>query len=108
MNKKFEEQNAASLERQRTQEDKETPKFDLSHLGMNGNDEVYITEDVVKDLEQEIKSDYHKSFCPDGFFWGQQWQEAAVEEYKSQDLKFLNFCKRAIKDGRTVVYSCSW
>ena len=28
----------------------------MSHLGMNGYDEVYITEDVVKDLEEEIKS----------------------------------------------------
>ena len=27
----------------------------MSHLGMNGYDEVYITEDVVKDLEEEIK-----------------------------------------------------
>jgi hypothetical protein len=97
------------MNKQREEEkDKEFNPMDMSHLGMNGYDEVYITEDVVKDLEEEIKSNYPHSFCADGFFWGQQFQEEAVKEYKSQDLKFLKFCKEAIKDGKTVVYTCSW
>ena len=59
MNKKFEEQNAEQLKKQREQEkDKEFNPLDMSHLGMNGYDEVYITEDVVKDLEKEVKSNY--------------------------------------------------
>ena len=88
-----------------------TPQFNdssITTLGFNAGDEVYITEDVVKDLEEEVKSNYHNSFCADGFFWGQQFQEESVKEYKSQDLKFLKFCKEAIKDGKTVVYTCSW
>jgi len=109
MNKVFEEQNQEQLNKQREQEkDKEFNPMDMSHLGFNAGDEVYITEDVVKDLEEEIKSNYHNSFCADGFFWGQQFQEESVKEYKSQDLKFLKFCKEAIKDGKTVVYTCSW
>ena len=53
--------------------------MDLSHLGFNAGDEVYITEDVVKELETEYKTDYHNSFCSDGFFWGQQFQEECCE-----------------------------
>ena len=109
MNKMFEKQNQEQLKKQREQEnDKDFNPFDMSHLGINCYDEVYITKDVVKDLEEEIKSNYHHSFCADGFFWGQQFQEESVKEYKSQDLKFLKFCKEAIKDGKTVVYTCSW
>ncbi len=109
MNRMFEVQNQEQLKKQREQEkDKEFNPMDMSHLGFNAGDEVYITEDVVKDLEEEVKSNYHRSFCSDGFFWGQQFQEESVKEYKSQDLKFLKFCKEAIKDGKTVVYTCSW
>ena len=109
MNKKFEEQNAEEIKKKEEKEqDKEFNPFDMSHLGMNGHDEVYITEDVVKDLEEEVKSNYHNSFTPDGFFWGQQFQEESVKEYKSQDLKFLKFCEQAIKDKKTVVYTSSW
>jgi hypothetical protein len=109
MNRMFQKQNAAKLKKQREeQKDEEFNPFDMSHLGMNGYDEVYITDDVVKELGEEIESKYHHSFCSDGFFWGQQFQEEAVREYKSQDLKFLKFCKEAIKKGKTVVYTCSW
>ena len=109
MNKMFEKQNEVKLKKEQEKEkDKEFNPFDMSHLGMNGYDEVYITEDVVKELEEEVKSNFHNSFTPDGFFWGQQFQEQSVKEYKAQDLKFLKFCKQAIKDNKTVVYTCSW
>jgi hypothetical protein len=109
MNNKFEEQNAEALKKQREKEkDKEKDFFDLGHLGMNGYDELYITEDIVKDLEAEWKNNYHMSFCSDGFFWGQQFQEEAVNEYKSQDKEFIDWCKEMIKQKKTVVYTCSW
>ena len=62
MNKKFEEQNQEQLKKRTREkiEDKDFNPFDMSHLGMNGYDEVYITEDVVKDLEKEIKSTMSK------------------------------------------------
>ena len=60
MNKKFEEQNAEQIKKQEEKEkDKEFNPFDMSHLGMNGHDEVYITEDVVSDLEKEVKSNFY-------------------------------------------------
>ena len=59
--------------------------FNLSHLGFNAGEVVYMTEEVVKDLEEAIKTDYHKYFASDGFFWGQQFQEHSVKEYKKQE-----------------------
>ena len=111
MNNKFAEQNAEAIKRQEEldkKKKKKDPFFDLGHLGMNGYDELYITEEIVKDLEAEWKDNYHHSFCSDGFFWGQQFQEEAVKEYKSQDKKFIEWCKEMIKNKQVVVYTCSW
>ena len=110
MNNKFAEQNAEALKRQEEldKKKKKDPFFDLGHLGMNGDDELYITEEIVKDLEKEWKENYHSSFCSDGFFWGQQFQEESVKEYKSQDKEFIDWCKEMIKNKKTVVYMCSW
>jgi len=109
MNKMFQLQNKEMLLKKAKENlSKEFNPFDMEHLGMNGDDKVYITDDVVKELSKEIKSSYYNSFTPDGFFWGQQFQEESVKEYKSQDLKFLKFCEQAIKDKKTVVYTCSW
>jgi hypothetical protein len=111
MSNKFAEQNAEAIKRQEELDKKKKKKdsfFDLGHLGMNGDDELYITEEIVRELEAEWKDNYHRSFCSDGFFWGQQFQEEAVKEYKSQDKKFIEWCKEAIKNKQVVVYTCSW
>ena len=81
--------------------------------GIDGiKNKIHPGESFDKDLyelpPEEVKSNFHNSFTPDGFFWGQQFQEQSVKEYKAQDLMFLKFCKQAIKDGKTVVYTCSW
>jgi nucleoid-associated protein YejK len=82
--------------------------FSLDHLGFNAGEVVYMTEEVVKDLEEAIKNDYHAYFASDGFFWGQQFQEHSVKEYKKQDKEFLDFCKWALKNKKVVEYECSW
>ena len=82
---------------------------DLQHLGFNGGQGgVTITEDVIKDLEEAIKNDYYSYFASDGFFWGQQFQEEAVKEYKAQDKKFIKWAKEQLKAGRSIGYDCSW
>ena len=49
---------------------------DLQHLGFNaGEGGVKITEELIKELEEEIKHGYWNCFASDGFFWGQQCQE---------------------------------
>ena len=82
---------------------------DLQPLGFNGGQGgVTITEEVVKDLEEAIKNDYWDHFATDGFFWGQQFQEEQVKEYKAQDKKFLEWCKKRLKEKKDIGYDCSW
>ena len=82
---------------------------DLQHLGFNGGQGgVTIPEEVVKDLEEAIKNDYWDHFATDGFFWGQQFQEEQVKEYKAQDKKFLEWCKQRLKEKKDIGYDCSW
>jgi len=79
------------------------------NLGFNaGEGGVKITEDIVERLEKEYDNNFKKSFCPDGFFWGQQFQEEQVKEYKAQDKKFLEWCKKMLKEGKEIGYDCSW
>ena len=80
----------------------------LGHLGFNSGDEVYITEEVVKELETSWKNDYSDNFCSDGFFWGQQFQEESVKENKDYDKEFIDWCKEQIKNKQTPIYTCSW
>ena len=82
---------------------------DLQHLGFNaGEGGVKITEELIKELEEQIKNDYWDCFASDGFFWGQQFQEQAVKEYKAQDKKFIKWAKEQLKAGRQIGYDCSW
>ena len=82
---------------------------DLQHLGFNGGQGgVTITEDLIKDLEEAIKNDYWNYFASDGFFWGQQFQEESVKEYKEQDTEFLQWCKDELSNGNIPEYYCSW
>ena len=89
------------------EENKDEP-FNMSHLGFNAGEVVYMTEEVVKDLEKAIKDDYYSYFAHDGFFWGQQFQETSMNEYRKQDEMFLEFCKEALKNKQVVEYECSW
>ena len=99
MSAKWEEQNQAH----------EGHEGNLAHLGFNAGDgAVYITDEVLKDLKKAIDTDFKDYVAEDGFFWGQQFQEESVKEYKEQDIKFLKFCEQAINDKKVVEYWCSW
>ena len=104
--RKWEQQNEAEQKKRNSR--LSSHPMVLAHLGFNAGDEVYITEEVVKELEEEIKNNYHNCFCPDGFFWGQQFQEQSVKEYKAQDKKFIAWCKEQIKNKQVPIYTCSW
>ena len=104
--RKWREQNQA--EQKKRDKRLTSHPMDLAHLGFNSGDEVYITEEVVKELEETYKQNYHDNFCSDGFFWGQQFQEESVKEYKNQDKKFIDWCKEQIKNKRVPIYCCSW
>ena len=81
----------------------------LISLGFNGGEGgVKITEDIVKRLEEQHKNNFFDCFAPDGFFWGQQFQEEQVKEYKAQDKEFIAWCKKMLKEGKEIGYDCSW
>ena len=79
----------------------------LAHLGFNGGP-VNITNEILDRLEKAIKDGYWDYFANDGFFWGQQFQEDSVKEYKELDKQFLRAARKALKAGREVTYNCSW
>ena len=79
------------------------------NLGFNAGDvPVEMTKEVVDKLEEAIKNNYKDYVAEDGFFWGQQYQEETVEEYREQDLDFLADCKKALDNNDTILYECSW
>ena len=95
--------------KQNKDKEKNNTVDDLQHLGFNGGQGgVTITEEVVKDLEEAIKNDYWDHFAHDGFFWGQQFQEEQVKEYKAQDKKFLEWCKKRLKEKKEIGSDGSW
>lgn len=76
-------------------------------LGFNGGP-VVINEDVLNKLEKAIDSDYQDYIATDGFFWGQQYQEEQVNNYKEIDKQFLQWCKKQVSKGNVPEYHCSW
>jgi len=77
------------------------------NLGFNGGP-VIINEDVLNKLEKAIDSDYQDYIATDGFFWGQQYQEEQVINYKERDKQFLQWCKDQVSKGNIPEYHCSW
>ena len=47
-------------------------------------------------------------FCSDGMFWGHQFQEDAMREYKDQDLDFCAQAIEWIQEGKEVYYTSWW
>jgi hypothetical protein len=82
-----------------------------SGLRMDGKHDygevMFLEKQDIEELQKLVENN-DLPFCPDGFFWGQQFQEESMKEYKELDLKF---CKQALKwldEGKKVWYDCSW
>ena len=100
---------AREYKKQNPKEDTNAHSGNIDGLGFNGDDhKVVITQDVLKRLKEAIKNDYSDYFASDGFFWGQQFQEEQVKEYKKMDLQFVKWCKKGLEKGEVIEYSCSW
>jgi len=99
----------AKMYNEQNKDKKHNTVSDLQHLGFNGGQGgVKITEDVVKKLEEAFKNNYYDYFAPDGFFWGQQFQEEQVNEYKAQDEEFIKWAKEQLEAKKDIGYDCSW
>jgi hypothetical protein len=90
--------------------DKKPDAENMMHsLGFNGGEGgVKITKEVIEKLKIAVESKYYDYFAPDGFFWGQQYQEEQVKEYEKQDKKFIEWCERQLEAGKNIGYDCSW
>jgi hypothetical protein len=75
---------------------------------MNGNDELVLTKEIIRELRKEVDSDFRDSFCSGGFFWGHQFQEEACKEYKKRDEQFCDWALAQMEKGEEVIYTCSW
>jgi len=94
----------AAMYKEQTPEEIDEDDF---NLGFNGGP-VIINEDVLNKLEKAIDSDYKNYIATDGFFWGQQYQEEQVKNYKKIDKQFLQWCKDQLSKGNVPEYHCSW
>lgn len=73
----------------------------------NGGDILYLERDDIETLLKLVEQD-NLPFCPDGFFWGHQFQEESMREYKQQDIEFCKDALQWIDSGLEVWYDCSW
>ena len=81
----------------------------MNGLGFNGGEGgVKITKEVIEKLKIAIESKYYDYFAPDGFFWGQQYQEEQDKGYEKQDKKFIEWCEEQLEAGKNIGYDCSW
>ena len=70
--------------------------------------EVELQFDDIDRLQEAIDTGYIEYFCEGGFFWGHQFQEDSAEQYKKQDLEFVEFAKIELSKGNKIRYRCSW
>ena len=70
--------------------------------------ELPLNEEQLLELQEAINNKYYDHFCDGGFFYGHQFQEESVEEYREQDNKFVDQALAHIKAGGDVIYLCSW
>ena len=76
-------------------------------IGSFNAENLELFEEDIKTLRELIAKD-ELPFCPDGFFWGHQYQEEAMREYKEQDLLFCTTALQWLAEGKKVFYSCWW
>ena len=89
-----------------TKKGEETP---LGVMGsdFNGGNILWLLEEDIFKLQDAVKTE-NLPFCPDGFFWGHEFQEESMREYKNQDLEFCEKALKWLREGKNVFYDCSW
>jgi len=68
---------------------------------------LVLNKEDILELQKAIKGD-NLPFCDGGFFWGHQFQEESMKEYKEYDLKFCEDALQWIEEGKEVWYDCWW
>ena len=70
--------------------------------------ELELDEEDIKELRKAILSGFKDCRSDGGMFYGHQFQDESVKEYREDDLKFCDEAIKAIERGETVIYSCWW
>lgn len=87
--------------------------FMMQEANPGGSDDINckaleLTMDIINKLEQAINNEYADYFCSGGFFWGHQWQEETAKHYKNNDLAFVDWARKKIRQDVKVFYTCSY
>tara|TARA_Y100001972_G_scaffold46573_1_gene57446 strand:- start:43 stop:417 length:375 start_codon:yes stop_codon:yes gene_type:complete len=61
----------------------------------------------IAELDQRIQTNQMPR-SQGGFFYGHQFQDESEEEYKDQDIAFVEWAKAELEQGNKVIYSCWW
>ena len=69
-------------------------------------EDLHLDENDSKDLRRAVMSGFKDCRSDGGFFYGHQYQDMAMEEYKDDDLRFCDEAMQAMERGETVVYFC--
>jgi hypothetical protein len=74
---------------------------------LNCNDLELTIADIDR-LEEAWDIEFAKNKSEGGLFYGHQVQVDQVQNYRDEDLDFIEAAKSAIQEGKQVVYSCWW
>ena len=69
--------------------------------------ELELDEKTISELEERIQTNQMPR-SQGGFFYGHQFQDESEEEYKDQDIAFVEWARAELKKGNKVIYSCWW
>ena len=85
----------------------EDAPFGVMGSDFNCGSPINLTREDITTLLKLVEND-DLPFCPDGFFWGHQFQEQSCKDYKEQDLAFCVDALQWLDEGKEVFYECSW
>jgi hypothetical protein len=70
--------------------------------------DLYLDEEDIEDLRKAILSGFKDCRSDGNLFYGHEYQDESVKDYREQDLNFCDQAMKAIERGETVIYSCWW
>ena len=87
-------------------EQKFVEKTSLSAVELNcGQLELDVVD--IAELERKMQTNQMPR-SQGGIFYGHQIQDESEEEYKDQDIAFIEWAKAELEQGNKVIYSCWW
>ena len=70
--------------------------------------DLHLDKEDIEDLRKAILSGFKDCRSDGGMFYGHQFQNESINDYREEDLNFCDQAMKAIERGETVIYSCWW